>query len=241
MDDNNDIKRLSRLTAILTQLQTKRLITVSELAEKFGVTNRTIYRDIKALEKAGVPILAEEGKGYSIMEGYKIPPVMFTESEANALITAEQLVLKNKDASFVKEYLEAISKIKSVLRNNTKDKVNLLSNRIVVRQNSENIKTSNLLSTLQLTLTNFNLTEINYYSPDTEQTTTRIIEPFAIYSTQDNWLLIAFCRLRNEFRSFRLDRIKKLNILNEKFEPHNITLQEYFEICKEKYFSASLT
>ena len=241
MDDNNDIKRLSRLTAILTQLQTKRLITVSELAEKFGVTNRTIYRDIKALEKAGVPILAEEGKGYSIMEGYKIPPVMFTESEANALITAEQLVLKNKDASFVKEYLEAISKIKSVLRNNTKDKVNLLSNRIVVRQNSENIKTSNLLSTLQLTLTNFNLTEINYYSPDTEQTTTRIIEPFAIYSTQDNWLLIAFCRLRNEFRAFRLDRIKKLNILNEKFEPHNITLQEYFEICKEKYFSASLT
>ena len=240
MDDNNDIKRLSRLTAILTQLQTKRLITVSELAEKFGVTNRTIYRDIKALEKAGVPILAEEGKGYSIMEGYKIPPVMFTESEANALITAEQLVLKNKDASFVKEYLEAISKIKSVLRNNTKDKVNLLSNRIVVRQNSENIKTSNLLSTLQLTLTNFNLTEINY-STETEQTTTRIIEPFAIYSTQDNWLLIAFCRLRKEFRAFRLDRIKKLNILNEKFEPHNITLQEYFEICKEKYFSASLT
>ena len=240
MDDNNDIKRLSRLTAILTQLQTKRLITVSELAEKFGVTNRTIYRDIKALEKAGVPILAEEGKGYSIMEGYKIPPVMFTESEANALITAEQLVLKNKDASFVKEYLEAISKIKSVLRNNTKDKVNLLSNRIVVRQNSENIKTSNLLSTLQLTLTNFNLAEINY-STETEQTTTRIIEPFAIYSTQDNWLLIAFCRLRKEFRAFRLDRIKKLNILNEKFEPHNITLQEYFEICKEKYFSASLT
>ena len=240
MEDNNDIKRLSRLTAILTQLQTKRLITVSELAEKFGVTNRTIYRDIKALEKAGVPILAEEGKGYSIMEGYKIPPVMFTESEANALITAEQLVLKNKDASFVKEYLEAISKIKSVLRNNTKDKVNLLSNRIVVRQNSENIKTSNLLSTLQLTLTNFNLTEINY-STETEQTTTRIIEPFAIYSTQDNWLLIAFCRLRKEFRAFRLDRIKKLNILNEKFEPHNITLQEYFEICKEKYFSASLT
>ena len=237
---DNDTKRLSRLTAIITQLQTKRLITVSELAEKFGVTNRTIYRDIKALEKAGVPILAEEGKGYSIMEGYKIPPVMFTESEANALITAEQLVLKNKDASFVKEYLEAISKIKSVLRNNTKDKVNLLSNRIVVRQNSENIKTSNLLSTLQLTLTNFNLTEINY-STETEQTTTRIIEPFAIYSTQDNWLLIAFCRLRKEFRAFRLDRIKKLNILNEKFEPHNITLQEYFEICKEKYFSASLT
>ena len=241
MDDNNDIKRLSRLTAILTQLQTKRLLTVSELSNKFGVSNRTIYRDIKALEQAGVPILAEEGKGYSIMDGYRIPPVMFTESEANALITAEQLILKNKDASFVKEYSEAITKIKSVLRNNTKDKANLLSNRIVFRQNTDNSKTSNLLSTLQLTLTNFNLTEIKYYSPNTEQTTTRIIEPFAVYSTQDNWLLIAFCRLRNEFRAFRLDRIKQLNILNEKFEPHKIMLQEYFEICKEKYFSAPLT
>ena len=241
MDDNNDIKRLSRLTAILTQLQTKRLLTASELANKFSVSNRTIYRDIKALEQAGVPILTEEGKGYSLMEGYRIPPVMFTESEANALITAEQLILKNKDASFVKEYSEAITKIKSVLRNNTKDKANLLSNRIVFRQNTDNNKTSNLLSTLQLTLTNFNLTEIKYYSPNTEQSTTRIIEPFAVYSTQDNWLLIAFCRLRNEFRAFRLDRIKQLNILNEQFEPHKFSLEEYFEICKAKYFSTPLT
>lgn len=241
MDDNNETKRLSRLTAILTILQTKRLLTASELANKFSVSNRTIYRDIKALEQAGVPILTEDGKGYSLMEGYRIPPIMFTESEANALITAEQLIFKNKDASFVKEYSEAISKIKSVLRHNTKDKANLLSNRIVFRQNADNEKTSNYLSALQLALTSFNLTEIKYYSPDNDQTTTRKIEPFAIYSTQENWLLIAFCRLRKEFRAFRLDRIQHLNILNEQFEPHKISLQEYFEICKEKYFSAPLT
>jgi len=241
MDDNNDTKRLSRLTAILTILQTKRLLTASELANKFSVSNRTIYRDIKALEQAGVPILTEEGKGYTLMDGYRIPPVMFTESEANALITAEQLILKNKDASLVKEYSEAISKIKSVLRHNTKDKANLLSNRILFRQNADNERTSNYLSILQLALTNFNLTEIKYYSPETNQITTRKIEPFAIYSTQENWLLIAFCRLRKEFRAFRLDRIQQLNILNEKFEPHKILLQEYFEICKEKYFSAPLT
>ena len=232
---DNDTKRLSRLTAILTILQTKRLLTASELANKFSVSTRTIYRDIKALEQAGVPILTEDGKGYSLMEGYRIPPVMFTESEANALITAEQLILKNKDASFVKEYTEAINKIKSVLRNNTKEKANLLSNRIVFRQNNENDRTSNYLSTLQLALTNFNLTKIKYHSTDTNQTTERTIEPFAIYSTQDNWLLIAFCRLRKDFRAFRLDRIQNLNILTDKFESHKMTLQEYFEICKEKY------
>jgi predicted DNA-binding transcriptional regulator YafY len=237
----NDTKRLSRLTAILTQLQTKRLLTAAELANKFCVTIRTIYRDIKASEQAGVPIVTEEGKGYTLMEGYRIPPVMFTESEANALITAEQLVLKNKDASFVKEYTEAINKIKSVLQHSTKDKANLLSNRIVFRHNAEKDRTSNYLSTLQLALTNFNLTKVTYHSTDKNETTERSIEPFALYSTQENWLLIAFCRLRKEYRAFRLNRIQKLEILNDQFEPHKITLQEYFEICKKKYFSQPLT
>ena len=90
--NDNDTKRLSRLTAILTQLQTKRLLTSTILAEKFNVSVRTIYRDIRALEQAGVPILTDEGKGYYLMEGYKIPPVMFTEKQANALILAEQLI-----------------------------------------------------------------------------------------------------------------------------------------------------
>lgn len=236
-----DINRLSRLIAILTQLQTKRLLTASELAYKFSVSKRTIYRDIKTLEQSDIPILIEEGKGYTLMDGYRLPPIMFTESEANALITAEQLIIKNKDASLVKEYQEAILKIKSVLRNQAKDKVNLLANRIVFRHNSENNRTSNYLSILQLALTNFNLIEIKYHSLNDEKTTERIIEPFAIYSTQENWLVIAFCRLRKDFRAFRLDRIENLCTQIEKFEPHKITLQQYFEICKEKYSSTPLT
>jgi predicted DNA-binding transcriptional regulator YafY len=234
--NSNDTKRLSRLTAILTQLQTKRLLTATEIAKKFQVSTRTVYRDLKALEQAGVPIFTEEGKGYSLMEGYRIPPVMFTENEANALITAEQLVLKNKDTSFIKEYSEAILKIKSVLRDSTKNKANLLSDRVVFRQNIEKNTTSSYLSVLQIALTNFNLVTIEYYSPDTNKTSKRTIEPFAMYSTQENWLLIAWCRLRKEYRSFRLDRIKKLNALIDTFEPHQITLQEYFEICRKNIF-----
>jgi predicted DNA-binding transcriptional regulator YafY len=230
-----DTKRLSRLTAILLQLQSKRISNASELSEKFSVSKRTIYRDIKALEEAGVPIFTEEGKGYSLVEGYVIPPVMFTESEANALITAQQLILKNKDSSFIKEYTEAINKVKSVLKNHTKDKVNLLSDRIQFRYNLENDATSNYVSTLQLAITNNFLCKIEYSTLETDNITHRKIEPFALYSTQENWLLIAFCRLRNEFRAFRLDKIQKLEVLNEKFESHNMTLQEYFEICRKKY------
>lgn len=226
--NDNDTKRLSRLTAILTQLQTKRLLTATELATKFSVSSRTIYRDIKALEQSGVPILTEDGKGYTLMEGYRIPPVMFTEAQANALILAEQLVLKNKDASFVKDYSEAIDKIKAVLRHSIKDKANLLSERTVFDQNTNRERNSNNLSDLQFALTNFCLSKIEYTN-EADQTTCRLVEPFALLSTQENWLLVAWCRLRNEFRFFRLDRIKRMEMLAEKFTPHKMTLQEYFD------------
>lgn len=225
--------RLPRLTAILTCLQTRRLSTATELAEKFEVSVRTIYRDIRALEAAGIPIFTEEGKGYSLIDGYRLPPVSFTESQANALITAEQLVLRNKDASFVKEYTEAIIKIKAVLKDNTKDKANLLSKRIAIRNNMENSSTSNNLSVVQLALTGFNLVEICYRDEQAKETT-RVLEPFALYSTQENWILIAFCRLRNDYRTFRLDRILNLRTLTETFEPHKMSLAEYFEICRIK-------
>lgn len=63
----------------------------------------------------------------------------------------------------------------------------------------------------------------------------REIEPFALYTTQDNWVLIAFCKLRTDFRAFRLDCIQKIEIQENYFEPHQMTLQEYLEKCKEKY------
>jgi predicted DNA-binding transcriptional regulator YafY len=226
--NNNDTKRISRLTAIITQLQTKRLLTASELASKFSVSVRTIYRDIRALEQAGIPIYVEEGKGYRIMEHYRLPPVMFTESEANALITAEQLVLNNKDSSLIKDYSEAIDKIKSVLPLNVKDKANLLSERTKFNQIKHIERTSSNLSALQFALTNFLLTKIEYAN-EANKTTERTIEPFALLSTGANWLLVAWCLLRQDFRYFRLDRIKKIEILSERFTPHDLTLQEYFD------------
>lgn len=226
--NDNDTKRISRLTAIVTQLQTKRLLTATNLAEKFNVSVRTIYRDIRALEQAGIPIVTEEGKGYSLMEGYKIPPVMFSESQANALILAEQLVLKNKDTSFIKDYTDAIDKIKAVLKQKDKDKANLLADRTRFEQNINRERNSNTISQLQHALTNFYLVKFDYIN-EHGKATNRIVEPFALISTMENWLLIAWCRLRNEFRYFRLDRITRMQVLTELFEPHKMTLQEYFD------------
>ncbi|RAW02103.1 helix-turn-helix transcriptional regulator [Pseudochryseolinea flava] len=225
---DNEIARVSRLQAITMLFQGKRLITATELAERFSVSVRTIYRDIKSLEQAGVPIVTEDGKGYSLLAGYRIPPVMFTENEANALILAEQLVLNNKDASFTKDYADAIDKIKAVLKTTVKEKANLLSQRTRFDQNINRTRTSNNLSELQFALTNFFVTKIDY-SNEQKKVSSRLIEPFALLSTQENWLLVAWCRLRKDFRYFRIDRIKKLEMLTEKFEPHKLTLQEYFD------------
>jgi predicted DNA-binding transcriptional regulator YafY len=224
---DKDTKRISRLTAILTQLQTKRRLTAPELASKFDVSVRTIYRDIRTLEQAGIPVVTEEGLGYSMMENYRVPPVMFTESEAHALIAAHQLVLRNKDASLVKDYTDAIDKIKSVLNPSAKDKANLLADRTHSSQLKNLERTSNNLSVLQFALTNFHPAKIEYAN-EAQKASSRVIEPFALLST-DNWLLVAWCRLRGEFRYFRLDRIRKLEVLSEKFTPHNMTLQEFFD------------
>lgn len=221
--------RIARLTAIITQLQSKKIITAQYLAEKHDVSVRTIYRDIRTLEQSGIPIITEEGKGYSIMEGYHLPPVLFTEEEANALITMEQLAIKNRDQSLSENVASAIEKIKSILRYSQKGNVDLLADRIFFNPQSSSEKTSNNLMQIQSAIIHFRLLHINYLSSKKEESR-RQIEPFAIYSTKGNFLLIAFCRLRNDFRAFRIDYIQNLKLEDETFKAHDMTLRKYFEI-----------
>ncbi|GAB2555016.1 helix-turn-helix transcriptional regulator [Spirosoma aerophilum] len=224
-------KRLSRLVAIQTILQTKQLITATELASRFSVSVRTIYRDIKTLESAGVPILTQEGKGYGVVDGYRLPPVAFTQAEANALITVEHLLLNNQDTSLVQAYSQAMTKLKAVLRSPTQEKANFLASRLKVYANAQ--PQSRHLSTLQGALTNFQRVRIDYRAASNELTC-RTVEPFALLmSTQENWLLVGWCGLRNAYRIFRLDRIEQLEVLTETFTPHPLTLKQYFETLGE--------
>jgi len=224
-----NIARLSRLTSILTLLQSKRLVTATELADKYEVSVRTIYRDIRALEASGIPICTEEGKGYSLIEGYTLSPVSFSEEEANALITGYTIISRNKDASLVKNYEDAITKVKSVLRNNQKEKAELLTERVAFIKNLSKTTTSNILSTIQLAITSLNLVEVKYKSLYKDEESHRLIEPQALYHTQDNWILIAWCQLRNDFREFRLDRVLTIKMLSENFEDRNFDLMKYFK------------
>ncbi|SJZ46199.1 helix-turn-helix transcriptional regulator [Sediminibacterium ginsengisoli] len=231
-----DATRIARLTAILTRLQSGRLVTAKQLADNFGVSVRTIYRDVKTLELAGVPVYTREGKGYSLMEGYKLPPVMFTEHEANAFITAEHLIRKTSDTSLIAEYGTAVAKIKAVLNAGTKEKAALLSQRIAVSPAFTEDSPSDILTRIQAALTSFKVLKIIYQSDKGEDRTTREIEPFAFYySQEEKWLLVAFCRLRSDFRMFRLDRIKSLTVTDVVFTPHDITLASYLEKKQKNY------
>lgn len=223
----NNIKRLSRLTAILTQLQSKRIVTATSLAEKYNVNVRTIYRDIKALEESGVPIVTEEGKGYSIMEGYRIPPVMFTEREALALITANQIIATQKDSSLRKEFSNAVGKIKSVLKNYNQEKIEIVESSIYVGKNLEEESGSHSLMDIQIAIATQHVISI-HYKAENQDISKRILKPYLIYySNKDNWLVCAWCTLRNDFRSFRLDRIINYSILERTFTPDNKLFKKF--------------
>ncbi|MCH2195547.1 YafY family protein [Kordia sp.] len=222
--------QLARLISILTLLRSKRLLTASELAEKYDVSVRTIYRDIRKLEEAGVPVYTLEGRGYSLIDTYTIAPVQFTEKQANALITAEHIINQSKDASFVNDFKEALTKIKSVFKTSVQEKSEILSDKIHVFNWKLEDTFSDALSEIQLAVTNFNVMEINYKKANDYQISNRKIEPYAMYSTDNKWILIAWCHLRNDMRAFRIDRIQNFKILEEKFEDRKFNINDYFAL-----------
>lgn len=231
------MNRLTRITSILIQLQSKKVIRASEIADKFGISLRTVYRDIKTLQDAGIPIGSEAGLGYFMVEGYYLPPVSFTEEEANALATAEKFVAQNAETSLIEGYTSALLKIKSVLRGYQKDKVELLQNRIGPSRGKQVDQKSNVLSDLQSCITSFGIAEFVYHSIYKGEKTKRIVEPHGLYFKDSNWILIAHCRLRNDTREFRLDRIVKMKrIAGESEKSKEFSLSEYFRIIEEKYF-----
>src|SRR6266487_605871 len=126
------MNRIDRLAAILIQLQSRRLVKAQDIAEKFSISLRTVYRDIPALDEAGVPVIGEAGKGYKLMEGYKLPPVMFNQDEASALLTAAKLVQSKTDESTSGHYISALDKIKAVLRMTEKDHIEEIDGHIAV-------------------------------------------------------------------------------------------------------------
>lgn len=226
------MNHIERLNAILIHLQSKRIVKASEIAERFGVSLRTVYRDIRALEASGVPIGAEAGVGYFLMENYKLPPVMFTREEASALLFGEKLIEKMSDDQMKFEFRSAITKVKAILNPEEKDRLEKLNGQISVLHYTSSTGNFNrlFLSEIQQALVSKSVLEIDYQAGYGAPPTKRLIEPIGLCNYSRRWHLFAWCRLRNEYRDFRLDRINNLRICTETFKgKQHLTMDDFIK------------
>ena len=226
------MNRIDRLSAILIMLQSHKLITAQEISERFDISLRTVYRDMKALDEAGVPIGAEAGRGYYLVEGYHLPPVMFTPEEAGAMLIAEKLIEKFSDQSVKTYFGLAIDKIKAVLPEEQLDFVDNMHKNVHVFFNPLPVKEdcpNNNMTIVQQALSDGNCLTVKYFSHYRSASTSRIIEPLSLCFYSFQWHLIAFCKFRNDYRDFRLDRFQEVEITSQKIE-HNagFSIHEYF-------------
>jgi len=223
------MNRIDRPNPILIQLQTKRVVKAEEIAARFEMSLRTVYRDVKALMEAGVPIGSEAGKGYFIVDGYHLPPVMFTQDEASAMLLAGKLVEKMTDKSIRNAFESALLKIKAVLSESGKDHLEDLHAHIEVLRmpQEENHFPNHFLTDIQRAVVDKEVMRLEYFS-NNDELTRRDVEPIGLFHYGAAWHLIAWCRLRNGYRDFRADRIKSLTWPGVKFDARNlISLQEY--------------
>ncbi|PWJ57599.1 putative DNA-binding transcriptional regulator YafY [Dyadobacter jejuensis] len=224
---DSEVSRLSRLVALLTLLQTKRVMSATELAKRFSVSTRTIYRDIRTLEAAGIPITTQEGKGYAMLDGYRLPPVMFTREEVTALLTAEKLAAQLTDPITAQYCAGAMDKLRAALRYQERDHLEALDPHIQVLEPAGPATTPNTYQQMVAAITSHRLVYIEYAGAETGHPLGRELEPIGLYRST-YWHVVAYCRLRNDFRNFRLDRIKHLVLREEVFSPRPETLRQYW-------------
>lgn len=227
MNEDHYIKKIDRVTSILTQLQSKPIVRAQDLADKFDVSIRTIYRDIKTLENAGIPIFGEAGSGYSLVDGYKLPPVMFTKEEVLSFITAEKLMQKFSHESLDSHYNSAMEKVKAVIRNSEKNLVTTIENQIDIysyRPKQDSIK--NIIPTILESISEKTQLKINYQNVK-DESSERIIEAVGIFYEVNYWYVMAFCTMRKDFRQFRVDRIMKIQKTQNPFQQEYGNVGDY--------------
>jgi len=227
--NNDTLNRFDRIVALLIHLQSGRVVKAQELADRFQVSLRTIYRDIRSLEASGVPISGEAGVGYSLLEGYRLPPIMFTCEEAGSFVAAEKLMQKFSDQTLGAYYESAMYKVKSILRGNAKDRVAALETQVWINSSQDlfNANTPNALDILFDSIAEKNQVALQYQSSYSHELVNRIIEPVGLFNENNYWYVMAFCHLRNDYRQFRLDRILQIKRTNLSFTREHGSTDNY--------------
>ena len=223
MADALTMNRVDRLFAILLLLQRKRHVRAQDLARAFEVSERTIYRDIEALYETGVPVLGTPGEGYELMQGYFLPPLLFTAQEANALFLGGRMLMAQTTGQTAHDADHALSKIHVALPEHMRAELQRLSDVIgfVPSGRKFDFFEPNL-AIFQQAIKEQRVTHIRYHSYSQDESTERDIEPFRMYFFNGVWYVESFCRLRMDQRGFRLNRIESVRLLDEKFQQREL-------------------
>ena len=229
------MNKTERQLAITLELQRTKLIRAEDLAAQFETSVRTIYRDIQALSEAGVPIAGAPGHGYSLMEGYFLPPVSFTAEEAVSLLMGAKFIEQRWDTAYGIQAKSAQRKIEAILPE------------AIRKQSSRVQETMRVLHPMGPDTTGMVRTYLNDIrnaileqrkislmylkkmpGSDGKRSNQRVVSPYGLTLVRENWVLIGRCDLRQDVRHFRLSRMSELSVLEEKFRlPPDFDLNRY--------------
>lgn len=228
------MNRLERISAILVRLQAGRTVTAREIAGQFGISLRTVYRDIQTLEEAGIPLYGNPGIGYSIVEGYRLPPLSFTTEEAIAFLTAGKFIHKMTDSRNIFHFDAGLDKIRAVMRYAEKDYLEGIENNIAVVGHYESSIGMPADSTRQIlqSISQQKSLQISYTNKE-GVSSVRTVEPVGCMYNNPNWHLIAWCQNSEAYRNFRIDRITGLSFTEESFSRKHPGLQSYIRKHRE--------
>lgn len=190
------------------------MVTAATLARELEISERTVYRDIRDLVGTGVPIDGEAGVGYTLRKGFDLPPLMFTVPEIEALVLGARVVESWGDASLGRAARDALARVEAALPARLQERLEatpLFAPGFLVRP-----QVVAYLSELRTAIESRNRTEIAY-EDGAGDATERVIRPLGLFFWGATWAVGAWCELRDDFRVFRLDRVRQLARLDDTF------------------------
>ncbi len=209
--------KTDRLISIIMILLNKKRISARELAERFEVTPRTIYRDIDAINRAGIPVRATVGVGggFEIMDTYKVDSKVFSTRELSTLLMGLSSL---SNMAHGEELMHALAKLKSIIPADQAKDIELKANQILVDANPWmcNRNLQPYLDLVKTAMQDQRLLAFEYADRHGNKTA-RVVEPYRIVLKNSHWYWHGYCRMRNDFRLFRLSRVSKLRMLDEAF------------------------
>lgn len=219
------MRRADRLFQIVQYLRGRRLVTARQLADKLEVSERTVYRDVRDLTLSGVPIEGEAGVGYLLRRGADIPPLMFTRDEIEALVVGARMVRAWGGKSLSDSARLALAKIEAALPDDLRNEIQ--RSRLFALNFQHRQGADKPFDIVHRAINGEQILHFDYMRED-GAASSRDVRPLGLFFWAPAWTLAAWCELRNDFRHFRIDRMRNATASDRSFDDEpGKTLQDF--------------